>query len=59
MIDARQTLGKTGEDFGVRVLSARGYAILDRRYRPTRGEIDSVCEHRGTTVFVDVRTHDA
>jgi putative endonuclease len=56
MTDARQKLGKTGEDLAVRELTARGYAILDRRYRTRRGEIDIVCEDRGMIVFVEVRT---
>jgi putative endonuclease len=55
MTDARQELGKTGEDLAVRELVSRGYAIRDRRYRTRRGEIDIVCEDRGTIVFVEVR----
>ena len=52
---ARQQLGKTGEDLAVRELVSRGYAILARRYRSRRGEIDIVCNDRGTIVFVEVR----
>ena len=55
MTEARQELGKTGEDLAVRELLSRGYAIRDRRYRTRRGEIDIVCEDRGTIVFVEVR----
>ena len=55
MTDARQRLGKTGEDLAVRELSSRGYAILARRYRSRRGEIDIVCNDHGTIVFVEVR----
>jgi putative endonuclease len=55
MTDARQKLGKTGEDLAVRVLASRGYAILARRYRSRHGEIDIVCDDRGTIVFVEVR----
>lgn len=55
MTDARQKLGKTGEDLAVRELISRGYAILDRRYRTRHGEIDIVCDDRGTIVFVEVR----
>ena len=36
-------------------LTARGYAVLARRYRTRHGEIDIVCEHEGTIVFVEVR----
>jgi putative endonuclease len=55
MTYARQELGKRGEDLAVRELTSRGYAILDRRYRTRHGEIDIVCEDRGTIVFVEVR----
>jgi len=55
MTDARQKLGKTGEDLAVRELTSRGYAILDRRYRTRHGEIDIVCDDHGTIVFVEVR----
>lgn len=55
MTYARQELGKTGEDLAVRELTSRGYAILDRRYRTRHGEIDIVCDDRGTIVFVEVR----
>jgi putative endonuclease len=51
----RQQLGKTGEDLAVDELTAREYAILDRRYRTRHGEIDIVAEDRGTIVFVEVR----
>ncbi len=56
MTYARQELGKIGEDLAARELTARGYAILDRRYRTRRGEIDIVCNDCGTIVFVEVRT---
>ena len=55
MTHARQQLGKTGEDLAVRELTSRGYAILARRYRSRRGEIDIVCDDHGTIVFVEVR----
>jgi len=55
MTRARQQLGKTGEDLAVRALTSRGYAILARRYRTRRGEIDIICDDGGTIVFVEVR----
>jgi len=51
----RQELGKSGEDLAVDVLVARGYAIVDRRYRTRHGEIDIVAEDGATLVFVEVR----
>ena len=44
-----------GEDLACAELQRRGYAILARRYRTRHGEIDIVCEHQGTIVFVEVR----
>jgi putative endonuclease len=54
-IDARQTLGKHGEDLACRELRRRGYVILDRRYRTRMGEIDIVAQHEEATVFVEVK----
>ena len=51
----RQQLGIIGEQLAVVELTARGYAVLARRYRTRHGEIDIVCEHEGTIVFVEVR----
>lgn len=51
----RQDLGELGEELAVRELTARGYAVLARRYRTRHGEIDIVCEHTSTIVFVEVR----
>jgi putative endonuclease len=55
MSDERQLLGLIGEELAVRELSARGYAIIERRYRTRHGEIDIVCEHDDVLVFVEVR----
>ena len=54
--DARQILGKLGEDLACAELERRGYAILERRYRTKFGEIDIVAREDGTTVFVEVKT---
>jgi putative endonuclease len=51
----RQRLGIVGEELAVAALSARGYAILERRYTTERGEIDIIAEDGGTLVFVEVR----
>ena len=52
---ARQHLGESGEEIACRELTARGYAILARRYRTRHGEIDIVARDGETTVFVEVR----
>jgi putative endonuclease len=51
----RQILGKEAEDLACRELTARGYAILARRFRTQMGEIDIVAEEAGVLVFVEVR----
>ena len=55
MTQHRQSLGESGENLAVRELTARGYAILARRYRTRHGEIDIIAEHEATIVFVEVR----
>jgi putative endonuclease len=56
--DARQALGKLGEDLACAELERRGYAILARRYRTRFGEIDIVARDGAVTVFVEVKARD-
>lgn len=51
----RQELGLVGEALAAKTLADRGYAILERRYRTGRGEIDIIADDDGTLVFVEVR----
>ena len=53
--DARQSLGKAGEDLACGELTRRGYAILERRYRTRYGEIDIIARSGQTLVFVEVK----
>ena len=55
MTEWRQRIGESGEDLACRELTARGYAILERRYRTRHGEIDIVAQDGDTMVFVEVR----
>jgi putative endonuclease len=55
MTDARQNLGKSGENLAALELESRGYAIIERRYRTAHGEIDIIARHGETIVFVEVR----
>lgn len=55
----RQELGKTGEDLAVQELTARGYAIVARRYRTAFGEVDIIARDGETMVFVEVRRKSA
>jgi putative endonuclease len=47
-----------GENLACRELERRGYAILARRYRSRRGELDIVARDGPTIVFVEVKTRD-
>ena len=55
MTEARQSLGKLGENLAASELEARGYAIVARRYRTGHGEIDIIARDGETMVFVEVR----
>lgn len=55
MTEARQNLGKSGEDLAALELECRGYAIIERRYRTDHGEIDIIARDGETLVFVEVR----
>jgi putative endonuclease len=52
----RKRLGEEGEERAAGFLSRRGYKILERNYRTPVGEIDLIALHRGTVVFVEVKT---
>jgi putative endonuclease len=58
MTQARIALGKAGEDLACEELAGRGYAILARRYRTRRGEIDIIARDGQTIVFVEVKARD-
>jgi putative endonuclease len=58
MSRTRQNLGEIGENLACLALEQRGYAILDRRYRRRRGEIDIVALDGPTLVFVEVKARD-
>ena len=44
-----------GEKIAVSFLRKQGYKILVQRYRTRQGEIDVVCRHNETLVFVEVK----
>ncbi len=56
--DPRHELGSRGERLAGRWLRRRGYKILYRNFRPRQGggEVDLVCRHGQTLVFVEVKT---
>jgi putative endonuclease len=54
-MDARQELGKRGEDLACAELERLGYVVVDRRFRTRRGELDIVARDGSVLVFVEVR----
>jgi putative endonuclease len=58
MSRSRVALGKIGEDLACRELQRRGYAILARRYRRRRGELDIVARDGPTVVFIEVKARE-
>ena len=57
--DARQGLGKTGEELAARHLERLGYDVLARNHRTRFGELDIVASDGGSIVFVEVKTRRA
>ena len=51
-----QEIGNYGERVAAAFLRPKGYRILYRNYRTTRGEIDLICRDADVLVFVEVRT---
>ena len=60
MQTARQVLGERGERIAEQWLEARGWRILDRRFRSGHRDIDLVIEHHAADgrviAFVEVKT---
>ncbi len=52
----RQSLGQRGEDLAADKLITLGYAIVERNFRCTAGEIDIVARRGDLWAFVEVRT---
>jgi putative endonuclease len=55
----RAARGVLGEREAARALRRAGYKILVRNYSSRWGEIDLVCRHENTLVFVEVKTRAA
>ncbi len=50
-----RALGAAAEARAAAFLSRKGYRVVDRNWTCRGGEIDLVCEHGDTLVFVEVR----
>ncbi|MBT8386763.1 MAG: YraN family protein [Ignavibacteria bacterium] len=57
MFLSNKELGKKGEEIAAKLLTEKGYEILERNYRYSHGEIDIVAKDPsdGYTVFVEVK----
>jgi putative endonuclease len=56
MTQARQRLGKRGEELAAQHLERRGYTILARNYRTPLGELDLIARDRQHLLFIEVKT---
>jgi len=56
---AKDDLGRLGEQLGVDFLTAAGYAVIDRNWRCSQGEIDIVAQDGAELVFVEVKTRSS
>lgn len=54
--DPRQELGRLGEDLAARFLEQAGYAVLERNWRCSLGELDIVARDGGELVVAEVKT---
>jgi putative endonuclease len=54
--DARQHLGRAGEQLAAEHLERLGYAIVARNFRTRHGEIDLIATRDGVLVFVEVKS---
>ncbi len=55
--DPRHELGRRGEKLAARFLRKQGYKVLHHGFRARGGgEVDIVCRHHDTLVFVEVKT---
>ncbi len=49
-------IGNYGERVAAAFLRRHGYKVLTKNYLVTGGEIDIICRHKDSLVFVEVRT---
>jgi len=52
----QQEIGNKGEKTAENYLLKIGYEILERNFRAKKAEIDIICKHANTLIFVEVKT---
>lgn len=52
---AADAFGRMAEEVVARDYQARGFTVLEQRWRGAGGEIDLIFEHQGEVVFVEVK----
>jgi len=52
----RKEIGGLGEKLALEFLKAKGYRVKCKNFRTPFGELDIVATHRGSIVFIEVRT---
>jgi putative endonuclease len=57
--DDHNLTGRMAENRAATLLEGRGYRIVDRNYRETRGELDIIAWDGDVLVFVEVRARRA
>jgi putative endonuclease len=48
--------GAVAEELAAKYLTGKGYRIIHRNYRNKIGEIDIIAMHKGTLVFIEVKS---
>ncbi|KGK90611.1 hypothetical protein DP73_07840 [Desulfosporosinus sp. HMP52] len=56
MVESKQSLGKSGEEFASRFVTESGLRIIARNYRCPKGEMDIIARDGEVLVFIEVRT---
>ena len=52
----RRDVGILGEKLALEFLEAKGYRVKCKNFRTPFGELDIVMEHKGSIVFIEVRS---
>ena len=58
-MDNRAELGRKGQQLAEKFLRRKRYRLRARNYSCAYGEIDLITQHKGTIVFVEVRTQSS